>query len=563
MIILDIPRKVPSNGAYVDIPVYHRTHLGLSQDTAVHYCILPARPSSPTAGHGGSAPELIISPFAFGTWDQLWRLTTTMTDKPGLLFEVSNTMREFGVNILASESSILEERGMYHVEMILHISDEQKVGAIEWMLLAKLFSHVEFLPNGSPRMRLRRLRNLGRIKQSFDRLTLLGQEDSRTAVAFRPYRDKAKIEPDKGGPNRPRSLRLSLPAEVRDILKQTVAVPPDWGYHLRISDTKDRFLRVLYFSSHDPVLHARVEHGDQVGAYAHITLALREANFTLLTALTTPSEASGRAISEFVVRAMEVERTDTAEVKGLFEAALASSPAAKDLEFKVGYPTGYAAAWEKRALRPLTSSRTASMVGGPAPAGVVEALRIQQREMGRMVQEGSLSPGDAHRWMLVNRLLATHSEVAQQPSRPALFISCQYEGNQLAAAKQVAHDLGFVVITGEDLERFPNLIAGLVEKIQSCSHFLGIWSDAGARRAGTELIPSPWLLWELGIAAAFKMNWRLLISRNINKETWARLDSSRQHIIYDETNFETKLRAALTALASSTSDRPAAALRLT
>ena len=558
MIILDIPRKVPHHGGYVDIPVYHRTHLGLSQDTAVHYCILPARPSAPTTGAGGAAPELIISPFTFDIWDQLWRLTTTMNDKAGLLFEVSETMREFGVNILASESSILEERGMYHVEMILHVADEQKVAAIEWMLLSRLFEHVEFLPSGSPRLRIRRLRNLWRVKQSFDRLTLLMRENSRS-VPFLPYRDKTKIEPIEGGPNRPRSLRLRLPTGVRSILKQTIASPPDWGYHLRISDTKDRFLRVLYFSSTDPVLHARVEHDDQIGAYALITRALRDANFTLLTALTTPSEASGRAISEFVVRAIDIDDIGTPHVKKLFEDALASSPAAKDLGFKVGYPTGYAAAWEKRPLKPLTKNNAASTNEVDSRGSFVEGLRVRQREMGRMVQEDLLSPDATHRWVLVNRLLAKYDEVAQQGSRAALFISCHYEGNQLAAAKQVATDLGFVVITGEDLVRFTNMTAGLVEKIQSCSHFLGIWSDTGARRSGTSILPSPWLLWELGVAAAFRMTWRLLISKNIDKDAWSRLDSSRQHIIYDETNFESRLRAALSAL--STADRGAPELR--
>jgi predicted amino acid-binding ACT domain protein len=554
MIILDIPRKVPHHGGYVDIPVYHRTHLGLSQDTVVHYCMLPARPSSPSAGKGASAPELIVSPFAFDIWDQLWRLTTTMTDKAGLLFEVAETMREFGVNILASESSILEERGMYHVEMILHISDEQKVAAIEWTLLARLFEHVEFLPSGRPRLRIRRLANLLRVKQSFDRLTLLGREQ-RGSVAFRPYRDKMKIEPVEGGSNRPRSLRLRLPTGVRNILKQTVANPPDWGYHLRISDTKDRFLRVVYFSSVDPVLHARVEHDDQTGAYSLITRALRDANFTLLTALTTPSEASGRAISEFVIRAMDADGSDTAEVKRAFEEALASSPAAKDLACKVGYPTGYAAAWEKKPLKPLTRPSMAPTGEAADRAGIVESLRLQQRDLGRILQQGSLSAVDAQRWVLVNQLLARYDEVTQQRAHAALFISCHYEGNQLAAAKKLATELGFVVITGEELERFPNMVAGLVEKIQSCSNFLGIWTDTGAKRSGAESLPSPWLLWELGVAAAFKINWRLLISKNISKDSWARLDASRQHIIYDETNFESKLRSALLALSATPPDR--------
>ena len=40
----------------------------------------------------------------------------------------------------------------------------------------------------------------------------------------------------------------------------------DEGYYLRLSDSKDRFMRVLFFSATDPVIHARLEYRDRVGA---------------------------------------------------------------------------------------------------------------------------------------------------------------------------------------------------------------------------------------------------------------------------------------------------------
>jgi len=533
--------------------VYHRTHLGLSQDTAVHYCILPARPSPDLGAIGGPAPELVISPFSFETWDQLWRLTTAMTDKPGLLYEISDTMRAFGVNILAAESATMEERGMFHVEMILHIPDEQQVAAVEWTLLARLFSNIGFLPSGNPRIRIGRLRNLWRVKQAFDRMSLIGEESR--SVAFRPHRDKTKVEPATGGPNRPRSLRLRLPSAVREILLNTVASPPDWGYHLRISDTKDRFLRVLYFSNTDPVLHARVEHDDQIGSFASITGALRDANLTLLTGLTTPSEVNDRAFSEFVVRAVDAENANAANIKAIFERALAASPSARDLAFKVGYPSGYAAAWEKKSLRPLAGSPPAAAVqAATTSSNAWEALRLHHQNLSRLVQDGSLSIEDKHRWLLSNRLLGQHARITRQREPGSLFISCHYVGNHLDVAKRTAQEVGFTVITGENLEHFPQVVGGLIEKIHSCSNFLGIWSEAGAQRLGDECSPSPWLLWELGVASAFKLNWRLLIAKAIRKDVWSRLDASRQHVLYDESNFESRLRVALAALSVSSAD---------
>src|SRR6185369_3947875 len=113
MIILDIPRKTTRYGKYIDIPVYHRTHLGLSHDTTVHFCLLPARAVQPDEG---SVPELVVAPFRFDDWGQLWRLTTSVRDQPGLVNAIADTMAQCSVNIIACESNISQEEGMYHLE---------------------------------------------------------------------------------------------------------------------------------------------------------------------------------------------------------------------------------------------------------------------------------------------------------------------------------------------------------------------------------------------------------------------------------------------------------------
>src|SRR4051794_7214965 len=265
MIILDIPRKTTRFGKYIDIPVYHRTHLGLSHDTTVHYCLLPAR-AMPADEVKGSVPELVVAPFRFESWGHLWRLTTSVRDQPGLVHAIADTMARCSVNIIACESNIAEEEGMYHVEMIVDIPDRHTREVLEYTVLSRMLDGIEFLPDGSPRLRLRRVHDLWRVKQSFDRLKQLADMDAQRAVGFKPYVNRANVELREPLHGKPRRLRLKLPDEVRSILRGTVSDGDDWGFHLRISDTKDRFLRVLFFRSADAVIHARIEHDDNIGA---------------------------------------------------------------------------------------------------------------------------------------------------------------------------------------------------------------------------------------------------------------------------------------------------------
>lgn len=560
MLIEDIPRRTAHEGRYVDVPVYHRTHLGLSQDTTVHYCVLPGNPVRAPGGSVRYVPELVVAPFDFESWDRIWRITTTLRDRPGLLDDLCQTMADHGVNIIASESGLMAELGMYHVEMVVHLTEERTLGQVEWTILSRLFDDLEFLEDGSPRLRIRRVHNLWRVKRTFDELTLACQREP-GMLPFAPFRSHAKVEPLPAGRDRLRGVRLRLPREVRDILAATVRDGGDWGYHLRMSDTKDRFLRVLFFSCTDTVIHVRIEHEDRIGALALITRALRRHRFSLISCLTTPAEGKHRATTECVVRATDVECAPTAVIKSRLEEALASSDASRELALQAGYPQGYARPWEKRPIahreEDHASGDPAGSVPGPRTPHVLETLRCRQSELAAHLQYGQLSRRDRCRWMLAERLLAKPLLSA----RPSLFISCHYQGRQLQAASAMAMSMGFLVVTGENLFAFSTMAEGLVQKIRGCACFLGIWTATGAQSCGTECWPSSWLLWELGVASAFGSNWRLLISTGISKSAWQRLDASRQHVLFDETSFEAQLRVALNALWRPATVGPSSAMQ--
>jgi len=94
----------------------------------------------------------------------------------------------------------------------------------------------------------------------------------------------------------------------------------------------------------------------------------------------------------------------------------------------------------------------------------------------------------------------------------------------------------------------PTITAGLLHRINCCSHFLGVWSRDGAEPCGEVYWPSPWLLWEFGVAEAFGLDWRLLISQDIVASAWQKVAAHRQHAFFSEFDFLTQAKAILDAL---------------
>lgn len=87
-------------------------------------------------------------------------------------------------------------------------------------------------------------------------------------------------------------------------------------------------------------------------------------------------------------------------------------------------------------------------------------------------------------------------------------------------------------MTGENLTQFESNVDGIIEKMKLCTHFLGVWTRMAGHNVSKEVWPSPWLLWELGVAEAIGLKWSLLISDEISQDTWKKIHSSRQHVIF-------------------------------
>jgi predicted amino acid-binding ACT domain protein len=543
MLILDIPRRLENNGEFIDIPVFHRTHLGLSQDTTVYFCFLPGQSTSIGSFPHINTPELIISPFNFDNWDKLWRITASLKERIGIIYDICDLMRFYNVDILATESGAMQEQDLFHIEMIVYIANENSLKQIEWAILTKLFDDINFLPDGSPRLRMRRVFNLRRTKQIYDSQI----ECDEKTILFKPIKDF--IDLDVVIPEPVRTLRMQLPENIRNILKNHICEDNNWGYYLRISDTKDRFLRILFFRNSDNVIHARIEHSDKIGALSFITYALKQNNFNIITALSTPSENRKRTITEIIVRSINTKKISTSEVKQKIKNALSSSKAASDLKLDIGYPEKYAVKWEKERLQYSgTDEKQNKIENCNSQYELNESLKRRTQYLVNNRLIGNFSNEDKFKFTLAEKLRIQFENITSVPQKKILFISCHNKGNQLMKIKSKADALGFYVITGENLFNATNAVAELIKQIQLCTHFLGVWSEIGSHKYGKDYWPSPWLLWELGVASAFNLSWDLIISNTITEESWKKLNAPQQIVRYNEQNFSDQLEIVLNAL---------------
>ncbi|HZI58632.1 MAG TPA: hypothetical protein VFF39_17760 [Verrucomicrobiae bacterium] len=534
MLVLDIPRKCPPDFSYIEVPLYHRVHLALAANRALHACLL--------AGYSQPhRPELVISPFEFDSWDKLWRLNLTVKDRAGLFLEVCDIARHNSAQILAAESSTTQQPSLYQLEAVMELENEKAAEWIRLSVLTKLLKDMTFLQDGNPRLRLQRLQGLWHAKHAYETQRMKHQE-------FPPKKMEVQVRWAEDA--RPQMLHLVMPHEVQEVLKRTVrqdlTTHHDDGYYLRLSDTKNRFLRILYFRTGDPIIHARIEYNDRSDAAADITEALKASGFNILTAYLGPSGTRERSRLELVVMSDRLAAMPIDDRRAAFEEAISNSSGAQGLALEIGYPQNYAEDWNRKDVPASPASQTKSQ---PTSTKWFENLHRNLQTQHKELTTRAFAPSEVDRAKLVKRLIGKYEALTGKQSSKVLFISCHYTGAQLEKIKVKAKHKGFVVVTGEDLLRHKEINEGLVTRINSCTHFLGVWSREGARDAGKGHWPSPWLLWELGVASAFGLTWRLLISSSIDKEVWQRVAPHTPNGSFNEFDFESKLAQILDALA--------------
>lgn len=554
MLVLDIPRRCPPDFDYIYLPLYHRVHLGLAAHIPLHGCLL-ATSESP------HLPELVLSPFEFEKWDKIWRLNLTLKDRPGLFNEVTEVLEHNKALLLAAESSATQQQSLYQLEVVMELVDDSGIEWLRYCLLTRFFQEMTFMDK-QPRLRIQRLQSLYHAKRDFEDQKLWPKH--RLPEGFSPERAEIQLKwaTNAGAANTnishvdnpieetKRILHLMLPENVRRVLKNTVGryepgsrYAGTGGFYLRLSDTKNRFLRVVFFKSNDPSVHCRIEYLDRPGALADLTQVLKTQDFNILSAYLSPGGERNKSRLELVVRSPSMEGMRFAQRRECLEQALSQEGNISDLQIVIGYPKNYAPEWP---CHPIIPANTESKARESYTTWFSEIDKeyLKQQAKIRKQKGREIEPY----LLLANQLNDLRSKIGLEGKGKKLFVSCHYAEDQVDTIVRHAKRYGFTVVTGENLLKDPTLTIGLIKTIRSSTHFLGVWSSDGAQKHEDKWWPSPWLLWEFGVAEAWGLTWRLLIQNDIDQAVWQKLAPHKPNSHFTTMNFVEKLKEILSVL---------------
>ncbi len=353
-----------------------------------------------------------------------------MSDRPGIFHDVCAICRDNEAQLLAAESSTTQQQNLYELEAIIEAEDELKAEWIRVSILAKFLEEMSFSEDGLPRLRLQKLQSLWHAKRDYEvqhrdpkgfspqivdiNVKWIVKDNS----SGRPQKKQSQRQKDssKGSPEQ-KALRLLLPKNVRDILKARVRLGSevhkhhDDGFYLRLSDTKNRFLRILFFKSNDPLIHVRVEYYDRPGATAEVTKALKGKGFNILSAYLGSSEARHRARLELLVRSESLAGKESEARKLALEQALTGAQAS-DLQLAISYPRDYAHSWGRKGIKLITTNRIQER--GPEPEWFEKLRDLIMKHHSEFEQKSQrgLGPTDKVKKALSGQLVRMYGELS-------------------------------------------------------------------------------------------------------------------------------------------------------
>jgi hypothetical protein len=558
MLILDKPKIF--DGQNLNIPLYHRGHLSLLSGTKVWLCLLPGAKTLT------QIPELIVSPINFDAWHDLWRIEVTMYEAVGVVHKLLKVLRNHGLNVLAEESSSIERQRYHTTELIVDASkysgptdrdSEQRsqghiesVPDLERALLAEVIQNITFWPSGKPRIKIRRMKGLHEAAQAYRiaHLAYMKRQGYRPTIEHA----RAQVEETKGWIRLPSDIESLLGGvlweETADPRRSNQRKHPSY---LLVSDTKERYLRAYFIRSTDAILPVTIEHEERIGALAAITDTIKENGFNILASLSRLYAHGGRAQYELVLQPPEgIAKEGEENIKREFEKVLGTKELSEEYQLAVSYKNSYRSPRDFKAIPRSRSTPKRYLTNDPL-IPTEELLERQYSALSVRARSISASDEDVNRLSLVRRLVddEKRARLTFVPRR-ILFVSYSFENTSeyTDVLSSEARKWNFEVTFGKKLKEHVHR-DGIIRLISESTDFLGIWSEEGAYRVGRKLWPSPWLHWELGVAAAKGLKPRLLISEKIHRDAW-KVYPEVPHVIFQPAIFLESLREALGIMAS-------------
>jgi hypothetical protein len=171
---------------------------------------------------------------------------------------------------------------------------------------------------------------------------------------------------------------------------------------------------------------------------------------------------------------------------------------------------------------------------------------VAHEEFKRLSELAGREPDFDERRRLVTKIMAlgTIIEVEGElvPTHD-IFISFIFNRPELSEiVRNFLYEQKCRPVTGQEPNEETVFRKVIINRIRNAQGFIGIWTN---RDDGDF---SPWLLWELGVAQAFNLPFRLLISDKVDKKLWHPINPEQQHVVFRELEFKEKAHLATSSL---------------
>jgi hypothetical protein len=360
------------------------------------------------------------------------------------------------------------------------------------------------------------------------------------------------VEKDPGEPSR---IFVRLPLPVQDLLNECLGPPANdkcsRPRYLIVSDTQDRFLRAYFTPSSEQLVTATVRHQEREGALAEITRALVHHKINILTMLSRLTKQGELAETEFVLSTKHPKDLSLEAQQQLLRRALSTRDliGTYGIQLSLGHRYGHS----REPFQTLdTIEHHENTHDRTEPLPVLQQLETLAKNYSDRMLSRRPTEDDFRRRRIAMKYLDEERQLRREQKNRQLFISSTFTGTYLDTVQKLAELTGFYIITGERLPGTSTKAEGIVRKIEQCTHFLGVWTQEGGLQVVAEgkghrklFWPSPWMIWELGVAQALGKRWKLSVHRDIVPDAWNRINADPAHVHFDGGDFETKLEQAL------------------
>jgi hypothetical protein len=557
MIILD---KVKSfDGQNIEIEIHHRVHLSLFHGAHFDYCFLPNYKQDKKYQFS----ELIISPIGYSAWNDLWRITLTLKEGIGIVNKVLKIVSSYNLNILTYESNTLKDEDLHYLEIIVdatlyyfktdkHHDDRTRDGetnelhGLKTLLMSSLIDIIN-IEDKEPKIRINRIRGLFNSVKEFQKHQEI---QLRNREQFEPKVGKGDIISKKNGSSKTSYLKLD--EGLIQVLKEMLVNsrnPGKYGNYLCVSDTQERFLRILFFQESVSIINPIIQNIDKIGALDKITEALQDASLNIITSFSRIGQFGNVAHNEFVLTHDNTSLSEN-DLKELLRKQISTKELIHEYKIKIAYKNSHGLIkdneWtELHEVLVIPKSHKYDK----NPSNILRDF-IDSHEA------GAEKDVDA-RLEIAKKNLETFDIIFDsKQAKKTIFFSYPFSDNDLhQKCRGECEKAGFFY---SDAQHVPQqrIREGVIELIRDCHVFVGIWTvengiKTTAKKNGSNSngeqcwMPSAWLPWEWGVAQALGKPTFLCISEKIRTESWSKISHDVQHTFFKDFDFEAQLKSLL------------------